>query len=246
MRWTVRMSDGVNSALRTRASRAMSRIAGTEAAGPVREARGDHRQGQVGEVDARAALEGLAVQGASGPDVMGDVGDVDAEKPAAVVQAPDADRVVEVLGLFAVDRHGRPVAEIAPVSGDRGGVEVGDLVGFAADVLGEFGPAAVALDDDPGVDAGVVGPAEDPRQGERRPVGLDDHARRGMELGPRLEGDVVDGGRVEGLEIRRAVPLDVDAEETFASLAEDALDAPLGLAELAFLADDDGHLVSRQ
>ena len=222
------------------------RLAGTQAAEAVREPLGEHGQGQAGEVDARPPLDGLAVERAPGLDVMGDVGDVDAEKPAAVGEPPDADGVVEVLGRFAVDGHGRPVAEIPAALEDRGDVEVGGLLGLAADVLGELGPQAVPLDDDAGVDAGVVGPAEDAGQREGRPVGFDDHARLGLELRARLERDVVHGRRVEGLEIGGAAPLDVDAEEPRPSLPDDALDPALGFAELALRIDHDGHLVPRQ
>ncbi len=125
-------------------------------------------------------------------------------------------------------------------------IEVGDARGFLQDVLRELGPQAVTLGDDLDVDAGVVRPAEDALQGERRPVGFDDHARRGPELAPGLERDVVDGGRIERLEVRGAAALDVDAEEPGPVLLEDALDAALGLAELALLVDDDGDLVPRQ
>ena len=159
---------------------------------------------------------------------------------------PNAHGIVEVLGLLAVDRHRRPVAEIPAAFEGRGRVEVRDARGLLQNVLRELGAQAVALGDDPDVDAGVIGAAEDALQGERRPVGLDDHARRGPELAPGLERDVVERRRIERLEVRDAAALDVDAEQAGPVLLEDALDAALGLAELALFVDDDRDLVPRQ
>ena len=46
-----------------------------------------HRQRQAGKIDARRPGEGFGVQGRPRPDVMGHVGDMDAEPPAAVARA---------------------------------------------------------------------------------------------------------------------------------------------------------------
>ena len=170
---------------------------------------------------------------------------MDAQAPASGGEPPDADGVVEVLGLLAVDGHGRPVPKI-PAPLERGGGDGGrDGRGFPRGVLGEFGPEPVATDDHLGVDPRVLGLAENPRDGQGRPVGLDDHPRGGLEPAARLERDVVLRKGVERLEEGSAAPLAVDPQKHGPALPEDALDPSFGLAELAPLVDDDGHLVPR-
>ena len=73
-----------------------------EAADAVAQALREHRDDAVGEVDAVAARERLAVEGAAGADIMGDIGDVDAEPPAAG-QALDVDGIVEIPGVVGID-----------------------------------------------------------------------------------------------------------------------------------------------
>ena len=77
-----------------------------EAAQPGRELRREHVDGAIGEVDRRAALVGLLVERAALGDVVGDVGDVDAEPVVAVRQLLDGDRVVEIARVLAVDGDG--------------------------------------------------------------------------------------------------------------------------------------------
>ena len=183
---------------------------GPQAAEVVRELLGEHRQGQVGEIDARSPLERLALEGASRSDVMRDIGDVDTKEPAPGRKPPDADGVVEVLGLLPVDRHGGPIAEVPP-----------PLERFTRDVVregrglphgrrAEFAPKPVAADDDLGVDARVLRPAKDAGDGQGRPVGLDDHPGRRMEAAAGLEREIVLRERIEGLEEGRPGPLFID------------------------------------
>ena len=87
----------------------------------VGEPLGEHGQGRIGEVDARRPGQGLVVEGRSGLDVVGDVGDMDPEEVMAVVQEPDAHGVVEVLGLLPVDGDGQPVPVIGPAGEVLGG-----------------------------------------------------------------------------------------------------------------------------
>ena len=78
----------------------------------VRELLGQHRDHLVGDVHARAARERLVVERGAGPHVVRDVGDVHADLDEPAVQGLDADRVVEVLRVLAVDRVHELAAQI--------------------------------------------------------------------------------------------------------------------------------------
>jgi len=58
----------------------------------VGEGLGKHGDGAIEEVNGVAAEAGFAVERGFGRDVVGDVGDVDLQKPAAVFAAFDVDR----------------------------------------------------------------------------------------------------------------------------------------------------------
>ena len=87
---------------------------------------------------------------------MRDVGDMNAEQIMTVGQEADADGVVEILGFFAVDGYGLPVAIIGPageVAGSR--LEPG-FVRLFQGVRRELGREVVTPDNDLGVDSRVV------------------------------------------------------------------------------------------
>ena len=105
-----------------------------------------HRCDPVGEVDGDAAQLGIAVDGAVGADVPGDVGDGDGQAIAAgivrVVIGHRVDRVIMVAGVGRVDGDQRHVPQVGPVARfrdrhglrrrtQRGGGELArDLVGL--------------------------------------------------------------------------------------------------------------------
>ena len=74
---------------------------------------GQHRLGRAGDVDARRAAVGLAVDGRARPHERADVGDVHPDAPVPVAEALCGDRVVEVLGGRRVDREGRQRRQVA-------------------------------------------------------------------------------------------------------------------------------------
>ena len=65
-----------------------------------------HRNHAVGQVDARAALVGLAVERRAGPHEVRHVGDVHAQPPVPLGRFLQRDRVVEVAGVDRIDRDG--------------------------------------------------------------------------------------------------------------------------------------------
>ena len=121
----------------------------------------EHVHGAIRKVDGGAALVGRLVERRVLADVVRDVGDVHAEPVEAVRQPRQRDRVVEVTGVFAVDRHRRDLTEVGASFDIRGPhhlaqtLRLGDGVG--REVLGN----AEAAQDDRGVHAGRGHAAED-------------------------------------------------------------------------------------
>ncbi len=104
-------------------------VAGNQRTPAVGDVLRQHRHDPVREVDRVAALEGGPIERTTGPHVPGDVGNRDEQVPAAGVGrigvSVGPDRVIEIAGVLAVDRHQRDVAQILPVaerrrSGGRG------------------------------------------------------------------------------------------------------------------------------
>ena len=118
-----------------------------------------HRQHAVHEVSRVAALDGFLVHRAAGLDVVGNVRDVDGERPA-VAGFLQPDRVVVVLGVGGVDGDDELVPPI-PAAGDFGGFGFfRHAAGFGEDVFGKRSAQAEAVDHADDVHARVAGPAE--------------------------------------------------------------------------------------
>ena len=62
-----------------------------------------------------ARLERFAVHRHTGADIVADIGDMNAQLKAAVLQLHQADRIVDILGLGAVDRKDRQAAQVHAV-----------------------------------------------------------------------------------------------------------------------------------
>ncbi len=214
-----------------------------QAADVVRQPLRQHGQGQAGEIDRGGPVIGLQVEAGPGPDVVGHVGDVDAEQPAPVAELPHADRVVEVLRRLAVDGEGRPVAEVGPglalVVGSRGG-----RLGFRLDFGREGFGQPVAADHHLGVDTRILREPQHAGQDEAGPVHGHDHARLGVQPVQRSERDLLPAGRVEGGEMRPAVALAVEAEQALALFAQNADDPPFGPPRPAARLEQDLDLVA--
>src|SRR5690606_9618395 len=81
-----------------------------ERADAGREFRRQHRHGTVREVGAGAAAAGFAVERGADRDVVADVGDVDLQRVAAVVELLNEYGIVEVASRGAVDGDNGQVA----------------------------------------------------------------------------------------------------------------------------------------
>ena len=130
-----------------------------ERAEAVREPLREHRQHAAGEVDRRPARARLVVEDAALRDVVGDVGDVHAD-PVARRRLLDLDRVVEVLGRLAVDRHDAPVPEVAPAADVLRPHLFREALRLRDDGLGEPGREIVRAEHDLDVHARLAEEAE--------------------------------------------------------------------------------------
>ena len=136
-------------------------LAGAQGADAVAEVLGKHGDCAVHQVDAGGALAGLLLDDGLVPDVVSDVGDVDAYLPAALAGGADAQGVVEVLGVPGVDGEGGHGAEVLALCHLLGGDAGVDVAGGLLHGLGVFVRQAELGQD--GVHLGVVLalPAED-------------------------------------------------------------------------------------
>ena len=73
---------------------------------------GEHGDGAVGKINGGAAQTGFLIERAFGSHVMGDVGDVYLQMPAAVRAALYVNSVIEIAGGFAVDGDDGEIAKI--------------------------------------------------------------------------------------------------------------------------------------
>ena len=127
-------------------------LVGLEARQAVGNQLRQHRQHAVRQVDARAAVVGLAVQGRPRADEVRNVGNVDAQPPMAVVELLQGNGVVKIAGVDRIDRDDRLAGQIEPAF-DRL-VEAGRLLpGLVQGVLGEFFGQVELADDRERIDA---------------------------------------------------------------------------------------------
>ncbi len=157
----------------------------------VREALGEHGDRAVGEIDRRAALERLGVEGAADGNVVRHVRDVDADPEGAAGQLLRLDRVVEVARGLAVDGHDRAAREVRaelplvlPHVAARG-------LGLGDDRLGILPRDAPLAGHDLDVDARValepdqlehLGEGEPAVVGVRDDASFDEHAGRRLQV----------------------------------------------------------------
>ena len=152
-----------------------------EGADPVREALRQHRHHPSGEVDGGAADGRLAVEGRSGRDVVGDVGDGHGELPPPRPRVA-VDRVVEVLRVRPVDGHQGKVAEVHPIAGGRIRDLAGDPFRFGDHLLRPHMGDPVRPDRDLRRHAGPFGVAEALDDAPGRPIAPLFPGRRLVEL----------------------------------------------------------------
>ena len=131
-----------------------------EAAQPRRELRRKHVHGALWKVHGRAAIVRLDVERARLGHVVRDVRDVHGEPEVAVRQLVDRDRIVEVARVLAVDGHGRPVAEIRAADAIAIADDAAELLRFGDGFVAVLVRQVVLADDDRGVDARLLEPAQ--------------------------------------------------------------------------------------
>jgi hypothetical protein len=227
----------------------------------VGERLGEHRDDETRQVDAVAAQPRLFVEGGPGSDEVGDVGDVDAQRPlVGLLVVRERDCVVEVAGIGWVDRDRVGAGEILATAPGR--LEgAGRRRGRLLDRVGELAAQTVGDDDRLGLDVGLARGAEDAGDhalGHVVVLGiveqLDDHLVAGLGvLGVRVPDQ---HGLVErataGIDEPHPPALEEHAHEVLAAALEDLDDlacvgaAPgAGLAPPALLADRRAHAVPR-
>lgn len=92
---------------------------GVQGTNPVGQPEWQHWNYAVGQVRGRATFVGLVIQRRAGHNVIRNVGDVHPEAPVTVWQLGQADRVVEVLGVVAVNGDDHFIGDVTashPVS----------------------------------------------------------------------------------------------------------------------------------
>ena len=229
------------------------RIQAAETSGQFR---GEHVDGSLRKVDRRRAFVGLFVECAPLLHVVRDVRDVDPERIVPVRQPIDGDGVVEVPGMFAIDRdcgHESKIGAAADVL----------VLDYRADAsclddrsLGVNVGNVMLANDDLGVDAGLFYPTQHfdhvtnrPARRGRPPCDLDDDhlARLGGTRLARRHVDVREDTAIEWHDVSqfRGVQLESPDHARLAAL-EDSYDPPLGTSlGLPFDTGDDTISVHR-
>ena len=120
----------------------------------------------------------------------------------------------------------------------------GRRFGLGQDLGGKLGGQPVAVHDDAGVDARIVGKAEDVGEGHGAAVDGDDHARGREHSRSRSQRELGRQGQLEGDDPGLAVVFGVDAEQLLALFLQDAHDAALGPALQSFGLEEDLDFVA--
>ncbi len=89
---------------------------GIEGAHAVGKSFGEHGYGTVDEIDGIAAEPRFTIERRFGMNVMGDVGDMHLQEPAAIFAALNVDGIVEIARGFPVNGDNGKLAEILTAS----------------------------------------------------------------------------------------------------------------------------------
>lgn len=134
---------------------------GDEGAESVGEFFRQHGNDLVDEVDRVAALAGFAVKGGAGGDVMGDIGDMNADDGVAARSRMKGDGIVEIFGGVRVNGDDQVAGEVLTIGSDRdGGVGVGEARYLSEGFWWELGGDLVFANDGEDIDAGVAGESQ--------------------------------------------------------------------------------------
>ena len=135
-------------------------LVGAKGAEPIGEAGREHGNDPVDEVDAVGAFAGFVVQFGSGFDVVGDVGDVNADFDVALGKFAKGDGVIEIAGGIGIDGDNEVAPQIFPANGAIGEFDGGKGFGFGQSFGGKGGGEIKFANDGEDVDPRVGGAAE--------------------------------------------------------------------------------------
>ena len=133
---------------------------GAQRAESVGEAWGKHGDDAVDEVDAVGPFASFLVEGGAGEDVVGNVGDMNAEFDVTSGEFAKRNGVVEIASGIGVDGDDQFGAEVFAADGVVGEFDGGKGGGFGEGVGREGGGEIEFPDDGENVDSGVGGSAE--------------------------------------------------------------------------------------
>ena len=119
-------------------------LVGAQAAKTVTEIFRQHRNDAIGEIDAVAAQAGLLVEKGGRLHIMGDIGDVDGDRPTEVRRL-HLDGIVKVPRVIGIDRDDIPAPQILAPIQIRLRDDFAELSGFLADRCGKFARQAVLV-----------------------------------------------------------------------------------------------------
>ncbi len=153
-----------------------------------------HGHGAIDEVDGIAAEAGFAIERRLGKNVVGHIGDVNLQKPTAILAAIDVNGIVEIARGFTVDSDYGKFSKILATCAIGFGDGKSESFGFVKNFLREKVGKVMLANDDFRVDAKIAGAAED----------FDDAAgRRSASTGVAQKFDV-DDGAIEFRDVRQA------------------------------------------
>jgi hypothetical protein len=133
---------------------------GTEGAEAVRKAGREHGNDSVNKIHAVGPFTGLVIQFGSGFDVVGDVGDVNADLHVAIGKFAEGDGVVEIAGGVGVDGDDEVATKIFPSDRAIGKFDGGKGFGLGESFGRESGGEIEFPDNGKDIDAWIGGSAE--------------------------------------------------------------------------------------
>ena len=132
-----------------------------QGADAVGKALGQHGHDLIRIVDRSGAVEGLLVQLTAGLDVVGDIGDVNAQLIATTGEPGQADGIVDILGLGAVDGEDGQCAQVhAALAVLLRHGHVLELLGLVPHLLGEAGVDVLGIEQGLGAALGFLAAAK--------------------------------------------------------------------------------------
>ena len=133
---------------------------GPQGAKVVGEAGREHGDDAIDEIDAVGAATGLFVEDGSGADVMGDIGDVDADLGVAAGELTEGDGIVEVAGGVGIDGDDEFGPQVLAIRRLLGQFHHGKGGSFGEGLGGKLRGEVELADDGKDVDARILAAAE--------------------------------------------------------------------------------------